>query len=307
MEKITNIKTNIKSNKKDFQNKSNIIHNNEYLIIGDYINNKTKIEIKHLLCGKTFQQRTDMHTSGQRCTYCYIKRRYTNSEFQKKSDTNNNCGYEIIGDYIDCFTKIEIRHIICGRTFHQIPSEHLSGRGCAHCYKTKISNSEDFQEKSNIIHNNEYLIIGDYINNKIKIEIKHLLCGCVFNQSPNSHLRGSGCPNCMESKGEKLIKHILTSFNINFIKEHRFENCKFKNTLPFDFYLPELNLCIEYNGIQHYEPINYFGGIQSLILQKAKDNIKYDFCKNNNLDLLVIKYNENIEDILNSFLIKSDF
>jgi hypothetical protein len=63
--------------------------------------------------------------------------------------------------------------------------------------------------------------------------------------------------------------------------------------------LPFLNICIEYDGIQHYESSDYFGGEKEFIIQQLKDNIKTEYCKNNNIKLIRIKYDENIEKKLN--------
>ena len=74
--------------------------------------------------------------------------------------------------------------------------------------------------------------------------------------------------------------------------------------MQFDFYIPNLNLCIEYDGKQHFEPINYFGGIDSFNKQIIKDSIKNDFCHKNNIKLMRIPYYEfnNIEKILDNVL-----
>lgn len=86
--------------------------------------------------------------------------------------------------------------------------------------------------------------------------------------------------------------------NVKYIKQQRFKGCKDKNPLPFDFYLPELNICIEFDGIQHFEIIEKWGGGDGLKDRQMKDKIKNKYCKNNNIILLRIKYNENIEEKL---------
>ena len=83
-----------------------------------------------------------------------------------------------------------------------------------------------------------------------------------------------------------------------FEREKRFENCKDKYTLPFDFYLPELNMCIEYDGEHHYKPIKYWGGEEELKKIEKRDNIKNIYCSENNIDLMRIKYDENIKQKL---------
>lgn len=121
-----------------------------------------------------------------------------------------------------------------------------------------------------------------------------------FKQTANSHLSGSGCKLCQESFGEKKIVNYLNFLNIKYIREYRFDDCKFKNPLPFDFYLPDLNICIEFDGIQHFKPIERFGGIKAFDEMKIRDAIKSAYCGNNNIKLIRISYSEikKIDDIL---------
>lgn len=102
------------------------------------------------------------------------------------------------------------------------------------------------------------------------------------------------------SKGEQKISDILDRLNVLFVREYGFTDCKKTNKLLFDFYLPEYNICIEYNGEQHYKPIEYFGGTKYFICQKERDKIKQKYCRDNNIKLIIIPYTEfkNIENIL---------
>ena len=102
------------------------------------------------------------------------------------------------------------------------------------------------------------------------------------------HRRGSGCPTCKVSKGEDKIMNILKEKSVDFISQHTFDECRLKNKLPFDFYLPEMNVCIEYDGIQHFEIIDHFGGLERYNKQKMKDKIKDDFCYENDIKILTI-------------------
>jgi very-short-patch-repair endonuclease len=110
------------------------------------------------------------------------------------------------------------------------------------------------------------------------------------------------------TKGERYIKKYLDDNNIIYNLQFRFDNCKLNRPLPFDFYLPNLNLCIEYDGIQHFEVDNkyainamkFFGGEQSKIKRNICDNIKSSFCRENNIKLIRISYLDikNIKSIL---------
>jgi Fe-S cluster assembly iron-binding protein IscA len=113
-------------------------------------------------------------------------------------------------------------------------------------------------------------------------------------------LIGKRCPFCNISKGEKEIFKVLKRININFYQQYKFANCKLKLPLPFDFYIPNYNICIEYQGIQHYEPVIFFGGEKQFKLQQKLDQIKKNYCNNNNIKLIEIPYwdFDNIELIL---------
>lgn len=133
----------------------------------------------------------------------------------------------------------------------------------------------------------------NYKNTHDYIEIE---CGIhgKFKQKAYKHISGQGCPKCNQSKGEKEIEKILIQNNIEFENQKRFKNCINKKTLPFDFYLPKYNICIEFDGIQHFESLDIFGGEIEFQKRKINDNIKNKFCKDNNIKLIRIKYDENI-------------
>ena len=104
----------------------------------------------------------------------------------------------------------------------------------------------------------------------------------------NAH-RIYSCGCSVESKGEQLIKKILTENNIPFKTQVSFKTCKYKNLLLFDFYVNNQYI-IEYDGKQHFEAVKFFGGEQQLQLQKTRDSIKTQWCKDNNIPLIRIPY-----------------
>lgn len=185
-------------------------------------------------------------------------------------------------------TKIKIICPIHG-LFEQSPSSHMRGFGCAKCAGCKKLTEEEFINKSKKIHGNKYnYSLVEYINSHKKIIIiceKH----GVFSQLPNKHLCGRGCPKCNNSRNEILIENILNKNNIKYIQQMKFDNCKYKNKLPFDFYLPNQNICIEFDGEQHFRKHKIWGE------EKFKNKIKTSFCKENNIKLIRIKYNDDIE------------
>jgi hypothetical protein len=189
--------------------------------------------------------------------------------------------------------------IICPEhgLFEQRVDIHLKGEGCKKCYLTKRGvggrlNNNDFILKAKLIHGDTYNYSNTlYIKNNEYLTINCLIHG-EFKQLAQSHLNGSGCPICKESKGEREIRKYLTVNQIKYIRQHKFIDCRDIRPLPFDFYLPDNNICIEYHGIQHYEPVKYFGGDERFIIQQKRDNIKKEYCQNNNIRLIIIKFNE---------------
>lgn len=164
-------------------------------------------------------------------------------------------------------------------------------------------NKEEFVKRAIEIHWNkyDYSLVSKNLSNcltKIKIICPH---HGIFEQVVRNHYRGSGCPKCKNSKGEKRIENFLINKNINFISQKRFSNCKLKRELPFDFYLPDYNLLIEYNGEQHYNYGTLFNNtFDDFLKLKHRDWLKRKFAKDNNIKLLTIYYKKYnfLEDIL---------
>ena len=94
----------------------------------------------------------------------------------------------------------------------------------------------------------------------------------------------------------------LDKMKIKYIRQYRLENCKNKKALLFDFYLPDFNLCIEYDGEQHFKQNIYWNQTIDVFNNVVKnDNIKNDYCMKNNINLLRISYKENVEKKLNDY------
>lgn len=125
-----------------------------------------------------------------------------------------------------------------------------------------------------------------------------------FLQKPNDHIQGSGCHLCCDSKGEKQIDDILMNKNLSFLKQKSFPDCIYKGLLRFDHYVPELNLCIEYDGEQHFKPVDFFGGEKTYNDTLARDAVKNSYCEKNGINLLRIKHNKNAEKAIEKMLAK---
>lgn len=202
---------------------------------------------------------------------------------------NNKYDYSLV-DYKNNRTLIKIRCKNHDFIFSQRPYNHIKGeKGCVYCSDLKM-NTNKFIVKSSKIHMDGYdYSLVDYKNARSKVEIRCKKHG-IFNQRPNDHLNGSGCPKCSTSKGEKIIINYLTENNIDFEYQYKV------NKYYYDFYLPYYDTYIEYDGIQHYEPISKFGGQEEFNKIKIRDEIKDKLVDK----LIRISYNdkENISEKL---------
>jgi very-short-patch-repair endonuclease len=280
----------------EFVLRAKLLHNENYLYNKtNYINKRTKVIIT---CKKhgDFEQLPQNHINGSGCPKCgtqknIVSQKLTKNEFINKANSvhNNIYDYSLV-DYVNNVTKIKI---ICKKhgVFKQTPTIHFKGSGCPKCAGKNVSNLE-FIQKAIAVHGNKYNYSQTkYVSARNKIKI-----GCEkhgqFFQRAFDHLAGHGCPKCKESFGERKIREYLEINKIMFEKEKKFDKCRNKNHLLFDFYLPEKNILIEYDGEQHFKPINFFGGKHTHKKVLINDNIKNEFAKQNNIKLLRIPFTE---------------
>lgn len=260
----------------------------------EYINNHTKVCIICPEHGEFWQFPQD-HLKGRGCICCAGVKKLTTSDFIEQAK-------KIHGDKYD-YSKVIYKGyeipvcIICPEhgEFWQTPHTHLSNHACPKCRYTKAWDTrgrittEDFINEAKKVHGNKYdysQVV--YKNNRVKVKIICPEHG-EFWQTPPQHLRGNGCPICSESHIEKEIRMFLENFKINFIYEKHFKELGHRS---YDFYLPDLNYAIECQGIQHFEPVPFFGGIPKFKKQIESDKIKEEYCKNNGIGLIRVTTRE---------------
>lgn len=131
------------------------------------------------------------------------------------------------------------------------------------------------------------------------------LCDCgnityvVTSDLTSNNTMSCGLCNC--SHGEEFIKQHLIENNINFVQQKVFKDCKYKKPLYFDFYLPDYNIVIEYDGVQHYFPVEHFGGEEEYSKTIIRDKIKNSYCEKNKIKIIRIPYtlsNKEIKEII---------
>ena len=298
----------------EFINRSILIHNNKFDYSKvEYVNNHTKVCIICPEHGEFWQMPSD-HLNGHGCKKCFNEekrgksKQLTTEKFIEKAKKIHRDKYDYSKvNYVNSQTKV---CIICPEhgEFWQTPNDHLDGCGCRKCSyeinpRKKRKSINKFIEEANSIHCCKY----DYSKTEYKNTQTPVCIICPehgeFWQTPKSHLNGRGCPHCKNSHMENEIALLLKNNNIDYVLHER---KIFKNKLELDFYLPEYNIGIECQGLQHFKPIEYFGGYENFIKRKNNDNLKRMLCKKNNIHLIYYSNNKNFVFPYKIFTNKND-
>lgn len=191
----------------------------------------------------------------------------------------------------------------CGLDFSRIPSSWLQ-KTCPQCGVNHRCYSKEQRQKmiDEKFGEGEFEVLSDGAATR-RFTIRHK-CGFVRNTQFSAFMNSKGCPKCSGtmSKGEQKIVDYLKFHNIEYIPQMKMEDSK----QSFDFFFPQFNAAIEYNGEQHYHPVETFGGEERFIQQQEYDNNKKKYCKEKNILLKIISYKEynSINIILNDFFKK---
>jgi very-short-patch-repair endonuclease len=279
---------------------------NEYTVLGDYKTSKTKILMRHNSCGNDYMVTPNIFLTGHRCPHCFGSHKKTTRQFKQEVFDLVGNEYTVLGEYKNTNTRIKVRHNKCGNVYYVIPTNFLYGGtrcfNCSYNHRTGLT-LDDFKNDVYNLVGDEYTVVGNtYKNNKTPIAIRHNKCGHINLVRPNDFKTGqSRCPFCHESKGEVAVEKSLKSHLVNFVKQKKFDNCinpKTGRKLPFDFYLPDYKVCIEFDGKQHYSPVDLFGGQEGFKKRQYLDNIKNRYCYDHNIRLIRISY-KNYDDVEN--------
>jgi len=238
----------------------------------------------------------------------------TTEDFKKEIFDLVGDEYTLISEYINAHTHVEIKHEKCGNILSLTPTHFLSGIRCRHCsYKelglSRRKNTDDVKKEISKVSNGKYELVSEYITSNIKLRIKHLECGNVFEMKYRFFVNlDQRCPICRISKGEEKIKTWLQVNDLKFEQNFRFVDCRNQRPLPFDFaiFIDNKIYLIEYDGIQHFEESFKFVSKtdkDSLLNIQSRDKIKDDYCTKNNINLLRVHYKdyEAVESILEKF------
>tara|TARA_B100002019_G_C21230042_1_gene579583 strand:+ start:197 stop:1168 length:972 start_codon:yes stop_codon:yes gene_type:complete len=272
--------------------------------------------------GYWFSQRPASHYYQKNgCPKCKAEKAkasqiYSNSEWKEKAKKvhGNKYNYSLVS-YQGDRSKVKI---ICPDhgIFEQRSSHHLHSKaGCHQCHFENMSRERSMsyevflkKAKEKYFSKYTYEIIGDSfkgLRTKIKINCPVEGHG-FFIKTARDHLYGTECPKCSSSKGELETERILKKLKISYERQKKFPECKYIRELPFDFYLPEHNLLIEFDGEQHYKVRKKSFFAKRFHEIKRNDQIKTNFAKETNLRLLRIRFDQKIESTLLNFIFPKD-
>lgn len=282
------------------------------LISEIYVSTLVPLKIR-CKCGNVFERNLKSFKKGLGlCDFCTeTQRRKSGRNFTKEEVDKlmKTYGLVLLTDFYKIkSTKTRLDVICkCGNKFKPTiynlrKNESTKCQSCASYIEAK-KRKKDLSEIEEIVKKYGGILLSkEYKDNKTELKIK-CECGQIHYRRLNNILNyeTAKCPLCKDkiSKGELKLANILRKYKIEFETQKSFDGCKFKHSLKFDFYIPKLNLCIEYDGIQHFKPVDIFGQ-EEYELTKERDKIKNEFCKNNSINLLRISYKDfkNIEKIL---------
>ena len=252
---------------------------------------------------------------GQNCKLCMNKiigrSQMHSDEWFKDKMLELHPDIEILTPYAGIKVNVECRCKIDGTLWKTTPDSLINGKhGCRKCFRIRTGNrcrkqESEFLDQLKYVNPN-IMALENYVDDHTKIKCKCLIHDYIWNAMPNKIIhRMTGCPKCASYHNENKIDKILSKWGYTYTIQKRFNDCKDKKALPFDRYLDDFNILIEYDGEGHFDPIRRNGMSETRaneVLNKTKfhDKIKDEYCMKNNIPLIRIPYweSDNMEVFL---------
>lgn len=256
-----------------------------------------------LVCGNTWVTYKDNIIVGGGCPSCYKTGKITDHKSFVEKMAIIHPDIEIVGEYTNYHGKIRLRCKKDGYEWSAEPAKLFrtgkdGATGCPLCGGHLRLTHDEFCNRA-WKNNPDIRFENTYKSVKTKIKCVCNKCGHKWEPGAFSLLYGPAyCPNCQanRSKGEMVIYNYLVDRGIKFEEQKKFEDCKDKFCLPFDFYLPDKRICIEYDGSQHFALTPHFSKDRTpeeqLKYYQFHDEIKNNYCINNSIKLVRINYSQ---------------
>lgn len=273
----------------------------KYVPLDEYVDANTKIRFKCNECGHIWAARPTNILSGRGCPSCRdirAKKKFSigRDEFLSRVAEANpyviilgTTEYSYHGRSLGFCTK----HC---ETMEMPNSCYIKGSGCRLCRGEKIKkikkrSHEDFVEQVAKV-SPHIEVLGEYENARTKIKAFCKIHNEEYYVTADLLLKGMGnCPKCTMTSGEYKVANYLDSIGVEYVAQHSFPDKEVRRN-RFDFYIPSLNTCIEYDGIQHFKPVFNFGGEDTFEYTKRNDEKKNKYCEEHGIRLIRIPYTE---------------
>lgn len=313
---------NVRKTTEEFQQEIYAKVGTEYTLLSEYITRNDKVHIQHnkdTCCNYSWWVDPSSFLTGVRCPKCSNSIKLTHEEFLSRVAYLVGEDYTVLSEYNNNAAKVKIRHncIDCDNNEYEVaPSHFLNNRRCPKCKGLKMSkfqshSQEWFDEKVKTATGTEYTFLENYTGLSTKLKVRHNSTKCsnnIYYVTPDKFInRDRRCPFCSSSKGEVAVANLLTSLNINFSQQKRI-NAEDGSWVISDFLIYDnsnkIIFGVEYDGLQHFEPVTFFDGEDGLKETQERDARKNSIFKEMGIPLLRIPYWEfdNIPAVILKFL-----
>ena len=282
------------------------VHGGLIVPIESYQTTMRKIDFRCTVCGHVWGATPNNILRGRGCAKCADERfgesrKLSQDDFMAKVFKKHGNDIYPISDHIGVTTKIDFKCNVCGNVWSARPDNIMSGRGCPQC---KINNFVDrvkltrerFEADLFRAHGGDIELADEYIDTGTNVDFKCNRCGNRWSAKPSHITQGHGCPDCCDkSRGEELVADYLGKAGLKFDREVTFHGLKLKKSLRYDFAVLDPKTfkpmaLIEFDGEQHFRPIEYFGGVKMWERMKKSDEMKNDYARKNGIKLIRIPF-----------------
>lgn len=281
-------------------------------LVSEYVNARTHADFECLTCGYRFNK-VPQSIGAQKipCQMCMEEdkrarhRASVKGKFDKRfKELGLDKTFEIV-EYPELIKySTDFIHIPCGKPVHT-SLQNLSRiiktgtSGCQYCSNIYRHTEEDILDymrdnRPNFMLNKVYMK-----DHHMFVNVTHEKCGNKLDVQYNAFMRGYGCKHCKESGGEEMIAYTLDELGVKYEQEKTFEGLVDKKQLRYDFYLPELNILIEYDGRHHFETIEHWRDSEKLKDTQRKDFIKNTYAEDNGIVLFRVPFSIRNQELSN--------
>lgn len=301
-EKISNSN---KTSREDYISQLKEKFEDKITLLSDYTKISDKMQFKCNICGHIWVSDAFHLLRSGSCPKCAGR---VVSTAERISIIESFGKVTVLEKIFNMTEKIKVKCNFCGHIFYGYQYLLVKGSGCKKCsdHQNGISlrkSHEQFVQEMAIIHP-ELKVLSQYVNAITSVQCLCIICGNIWDSSTaDSLLHGNGCPRCALSNGEKRVCIYMLNHKILYTAQKKFPDLFGigGGQLSYDFFIPHYNLLIECQGEQHFEPVEYFGGIDKFKKQQEHDQRKREYAQNHNINLLEIRYDQNVNTVLDEY------